>query len=98
MKQSTASNLALLLAPLGWGLAFIGVTAQLGDPYPDIPVAVLEAERLKYMVVFYLGVFFIAGALWASGYSFSGAKRRAVVAATICIVPLIALVVGSLVF
>ncbi|MFC4764854.1 hypothetical protein [Dyella koreensis] len=98
MKQSTASNLALLLAPLGWGFAFIGVTAQLGDPDPDIPAAVLEAERLKYMVVFYLGVFLIAGALWASGYSFSEAKRRAVVAAFIGVAPLIALVVGSLIF
>ncbi|SFS18897.1 hypothetical protein SAMN05216570_3845 [Dyella sp. OK004] len=98
MKQTTASNLALLLAPAGWVLCFIGVASQMGDPNPDIPVATLKAERLTQMLLFYLGVLIVFSALWASGYSFSAAKRRAVIAALMCVAPVIALAVGDFIF
>ena len=84
MKQSAASNLAIAFALLAWPLVIFGILSQLGD-YPSstahqviianhrISIAVLSAGFLSYI-----------GALWLSGFSFTGAKIRSLVAAACC--------------
>lgn len=91
MKQGTASNLAIALAVVGWPLACIGALSQLGDYAPGVPRAVIEAHRHRSMAVLIAGLLCLLASLWLSGYGFSGARARSVIAIVACLAPAIAI-------
>ncbi|GAA0248759.1 hypothetical protein [Rhodanobacter caeni] len=96
MKQTAAANLALLLVLAGWLLAYYGVMSQLGDPSPSVPHAQIEAARRQSLAVLFIGVASLLTALWLSGYSFSGAKVRAITCVALVLLPSVAVVWSSL--
>ncbi len=80
MKQSTASNIALILAVLAWPLCFYGLLSQLGDYAPGTPSHIIESSRLKSFVALTAGLLSFLSSLWLSGFAFSGAKLRSAAA------------------
>jgi hypothetical protein len=89
MKPSPAANLALGLVVIGWLLAFYGALSQLGDPAPGVSLATIEAHRQTSAVVLLIGIVVLLSSLWLSGYSFGQARRRASIAAILCVAPVI---------
>ncbi|MBN8726280.1 MAG: hypothetical protein J0H15_01065 [Xanthomonadales bacterium] len=85
MRQTTASNLALLLAVLAWPLIYYVLMSQLGDYRPGTPSEVILANRRVSVAVLSAGFLSFLGALWLSGYSFTGAKMRSTLAALVCV-------------
>ncbi len=85
MKQSTASNIALVLAILAWPLCFYGLLSQLGDYAPDTPSHIIEGNRLKSFIALTVGLLSFLSSLWLSGFAFPGAKLRSATAAIICL-------------
>ena len=90
MKQGTASNLAIALAVVAWPLACGGALSQLGDYAPGVSQAVIEADRHRSMAVLMTGLLCLLVSLWLSGYSFSGARIRSLIATVACMGPAIA--------
>lgn len=84
MRQSVASNLAVGLALLAWPLIVYGFMSQLGDYHPSTPSEVIAANRRTSVGVLLTGFLCFLGALWLSGFSFTGAKVRSLLAATCC--------------
>ena len=84
MKQSTASNLALVLALLAWPLCYYGVLSQLGDFVPATPRHVIDQHRAVSASVLALGVAALATALVLAGFAFSGARVRSGAAIAVC--------------
>jgi hypothetical protein len=84
MKQSVASNLAVGLALLAWPLLIYGLMSQLGDPQPGTSSEVTAANRRLSVAVLSVGFLCFLGALWLSGFSFTGAKVRSLLAAACC--------------
>ena len=91
MKGSLAANLALALVLVGAPVFYAGFWAQLGDPYPRPSEAVLAAERLRAEIAFYLGIAALITSLWLSGYAFSAAPRRSLMALALCMVSIFGL-------
>jgi ABC-type Fe3+-siderophore transport system permease subunit len=87
MKQSSAANLALLLAIVGWLLAFYGVASQLGDPAPWVSREQMQAHHRLSHTILSFGVLGVLSALWLSGYSFSTAKIRAGICLALIFLP-----------
>lgn len=85
MRQTSVSNLALALAVMAWPLIYYGFMSQLGDYHPDTPREVVLANRRISVSVLSVGLLSFLGSLWLSGYSFTGAKVRSVLAALICV-------------
>jgi hypothetical protein len=94
MRQSVASNFAVLLAVLSWPLACYGVMSQLGDYAPSTPREILAANHHRSVAVLVAGLLCFSSSLWLSGYSFSAAKVRSVVAAVLCLALLSVAIVG----
>lgn len=84
MRQSVASNLAVGLALLAWPLIIYGLMSQLGDYHPSTASEVVAANRRTSVAVLSAGFLCFLGALWLSGFSFTGAKVRSLLAATCC--------------
>ena len=84
MRQSVASNLAVGLALLAWPLIIYGLMSQLGDYHPDTPNGAIAASRRVSVAVLSAGLLCFLGALWLSGFSFTGAKIRSLLAASCC--------------
>ena len=84
MRQSSAANVALILAVLAWPLTYYGVMSQLGDYHPDIPREFIATNRRVSVGILLTGLLCLLGSLWLSGYSFTCAKSRSIVAALIC--------------
>lgn len=84
MRQTSASNLALLLAVLAWPLIYYGIMSQLGDYRPGTPTEVILANQRISVAVLSVGFLSFLGSLWLSGYGFIGAKVRSTLAALIC--------------
>lgn len=84
MRQSVASNLAIALAMLAWPLIIYGLMSQLGDYRPSTPSEIIVASRRTSVAVLSAGFLCFLGALWLSGFSFTGAKTRALLAAACC--------------
>ena len=84
MRQSVSSNLAVGLALLAWPLIIYGLMSQLGDYHPSMPSEVIAANRRTSVAVLSAGFLCFLGALWLSGYSFTGAKARSLFAAAFC--------------
>ena len=85
MRHSVASNLAIVLAVLAWPLIIYGLLSQLGDYHPSIAREIIVANRRISVTVLSVGFICYLGALWLSGYSYTGAKIRSLIAATCCI-------------
>ena len=96
MKQTSASNLAIALALLAWPLTFYGAMSQIGDYASGTPRAIIVANHLRSVLVLSTGLLFFFGSLWLSGYSFSGAKKRSVVAAMVCLSPIVVIAIAGL--
>ncbi len=84
MRQSVASNIAVGLALLAWPLIIYGLMSQLGDYHPSTPSEVIAANRRASVAVLSTGFLCFLGALWLSGFSFTGAKVRSLLAAACC--------------
>jgi hypothetical protein len=84
MKQSSAANIAIIFAVLAWPLSFYGVLSQLGDYSPDTPYEVMNANRFISNVVLCVGVLCVPASFWLSGFSYTGAKFRSIIAAVTC--------------
>lgn len=82
-----AANTALALLVLGWLLAWYGVMSQFGDPAPTVPEAVIKRQHDISTTILLLGIACLMGALWLSGRSFAGARRRSLLAAVLIVVP-----------
>lgn len=83
MRQTSASNLALLLAVLAWPLTYYGIMSQLGDYRPGTPLEVILANQRMSVAVLSVGFLSLMASLWLSGYSFTGARMRSISAALI---------------
>jgi hypothetical protein len=94
MRQSTASNLAIVLAALAWPLAFYGAMSQLGDYAPSTPREIIETNQHRSTSILAVGLLCWVGSIWLSGYSFTAAKIRAVIASVACLVLLVVAIVG----
>jgi hypothetical protein len=92
MSASRSANLALILAVIGWLLAFYGVMSQLGDPVPTVPRSVIESHRHVSLTVLLAGVMCLLSSLWLSGHSFMEARKRSLLAAALIAAPAIAVV------
>ena len=92
MSATRLANLALVLAVMGWLLAYYGVMSQLGDPAPTVPRMVIEGRRHVSLTVLLVGVIFLLSSLWLSGRSFTEARKRSLLAAAVIAIPAIALV------
>jgi hypothetical protein len=90
MKKTTATNIAMGLAVIGWAMSCLGLFAHLGDPDPRVPHEIIDAENHFYWAIFFAGTISLVGAAWLAGFGYSEAKIRSVVTATMTIVPLIA--------
>lgn len=82
-----SANSALALVVLGWLLAWFGVVSQFGDPAPTVPESVIERQHDVLTTVLLLGIGCLMGALWLSGRSFAGARRRSLLVAALVVVP-----------
>jgi len=91
MKPSRAANMALGLVVVGWLMACYGALSQLGDPAPEVSRATIEAHRQVSAVVLLIGIVALLSSLWLSGYSFGQARRRALIAAFLCVAPVVAI-------
>ncbi|WP_201313087.1 hypothetical protein [Dyella sp. EPa41] len=96
MKQSTAANLAVCLAPLGWLICFFAMTSLLGDPPPGYPHQAYALEQRVYTTATLVGALTLFAALVASGYALAQARIRACIAIAICAMPIAALCVYAL--
>lgn len=92
VKQTTASNLALVLVAIAWALVCYGALSQMGDYAPATPRAVIEANRHRSTLIWLFGLLCLIGSLWLSGYGFAAAKVRSVLAAVACVAPLLVVV------
>jgi hypothetical protein len=88
VKQTTAANMAIVLVAVAWPLAIYGALSQLGDPSPSVPRPQIEAARHLSLVILLTGMLCLIGSLWLSGYAFSAARMRAVVAVAAVIIAL----------
>ena len=84
MKPSTASNLAIFLAILAWPLIIYGLMSQLGDYHPSTDREIIAANRRISVAILSAGLLCNLVALWLSGFSFTDAKNRSLIAATFC--------------
>lgn len=91
MNPSRTANLALCLVVIGWLLAVYGALSQLGDPAPWVSRASVEAQRQTSAGVLLAGIVALLTSLWLSGYSFAQARWRAVIAAFLCVAPVVAI-------
>jgi hypothetical protein len=96
MKSSIAANLSLLLAVVAWPLVAYGFASMMGDRF-DVPAEVIRAQMRISSTVAYTGFFSLAASLWLSGYAFPVAKRRAVLAASGCVLPPLVMGIYSMV-
>lgn len=85
MRQSTASNLAIVLAILAWPLVIYGVMSQLGDYHPSVPQEIITANQRTSIAILSAGFLCFMGALWLAGYGFTGARIRSLFAAACCL-------------
>lgn len=95
MKPSYAANTALALVAFGWLFAFYGVFSQLGHPAPQIPASVIEAALIRSRLILLTGVVALFVSLWLSGYAFTQARWRSLIAALSIALPAIAIYVGT---
>ena len=96
LKPEFAANLSLILVGFGWLLLIYGVLSQLGDPAPYVPQSELQFQRHLSMAVFLAGVFLLGSALWLSGFSFTFAKKRAIVSMLALAIPFAIILFKSL--
>lgn len=96
MKQSTAANLAVCLAPLGWLVCFFAMTSLLGDPPPGYPHHAYALEQRVYTSSILVGALLLFASLVASGYALVHARLRASIAIAICFLPIAALCIYAL--
>ncbi len=90
MRKTTAANIALGLTVAGWAMSCLGLFAHLGDPNPEVPHEVIDAENHFYWAIFFAGTILVVGAAWLAGFGYSEARIRSLVAAALTIVPLFA--------
>ncbi|MEP6634980.1 MAG: hypothetical protein ABJA62_12320, partial [Luteimonas sp.] len=81
----TASNFAIALAILAWPLIIYGLLSQLGDYHPSVSRDVIVDNRRISVAVLSVGFFCYLCALWLSGFSFTGAKIRSILAFACCL-------------
>lgn len=93
MKKTTAANLALGMAALGWAMCYLGLFAHLGDPNPAIPRETIEAEDRFYWMIFFAGAMLAVGAMWFAGFGYAEARIRSIIAASLLLLPLSGLAV-----
>ena len=93
MKGTHAANVSLVLSAIGAPLIFFGFFSMLGDPAPSVSAEDISAAMFRSQVVLICGLFSIAASLWLSGYAFTAAPKRCVLAVVLCVVS-----VGSLWF
>jgi hypothetical protein len=94
MRTNHFANLALILVPIGWLLAYYGVMSQLGDPHPDLPRADVETMRDRSQMVLAFGVTCLLASLWLAGTAFTFARIRSLVAASLVLIPFVVLCAG----
>jgi len=83
--------LALAFALAG-GPLFLTILGVLGDVWPRPAPEEMERARFYSDLYFFSGVALLISSLWLSGYSFSLAPRRSVVAFLLCVASIFALV------
>jgi hypothetical protein len=93
LSPSSAANLSLILFA-GWLLAAFGVLSQLGDPFPDIPAAVIENHRRFSVAMLGTGILLLLVSVWLSGYSFAHAKLRASITMVACLLSAVVLFIN----
>jgi len=91
VKGPLAANLAIVFSLAG-GPLFLSILGVLGDPWPRPSPEEMETARLYSDIYFFTGVTLLVSSLWLSGYSFSAAPRRSLVAFALCVVSIFALV------
>jgi hypothetical protein len=97
MKASTAANLAMVLAACSSLLQFYGVVTGIGDPAPSLSGAE-SATRMKLSTTTWaLGLGLLPIALGLAGFSYAGAKKRAMAAWLLGALPLLGLTLLELI-
>ena len=85
MRQTSASNWALLFAVLAWPLMYYGIVSQLGDYRPSTSPEVILTNQRMSVAVLSVGFLSLIASLWLSGYSFTGARGRSIFAALVSV-------------
>ena len=80
MKQSSASNVAIALAILAGPLCYYGFMSGLAHFVHGTPREVIERHHAISALILGAGLLSLAASLWLSGFAFSGAKIRSLIA------------------
>lgn len=93
MRPSLAANLALLFSALSLLLTLYSIAISVGDPAPWVPEA-KTASRMRISAYGLAVAFlFLSASLWLIYRSFIRARKRAVLASLLAVVPLLYFVV-----
>ncbi|WP_188795176.1 hypothetical protein [Dyella nitratireducens] len=92
MKPSTSANLALLLIIAGWILAGHGYSVSIEDFGSGTPAAWRDAYYARATLMMVIGVASIGASLWFAGFAFKDARRRALAATILALLPFAVLV------
>ena len=91
MKGTSAANASLALVVIGAPTLYVAALSMLGDPLPTVSAAELASITLRSQLAFLLGLAGVVASLWLSGYSFSVAPGRSLLALFLCIASVFAL-------
>ena len=96
MSKNAAANIALLLAAIGWA-AIVWAASRYTEAFSFTPEQAQQAnaEHARAVLAATCGTLSLFISTWLSGYVFGEARRRALVAITLVVGPLLAVYISS---
>jgi len=91
VKGSLAANLAIAFALVG-GPLFLKIIGEMGDPWPPLSAEEVARARFYDLICFFSGVTLLVASLWLSGYAFSSARWRSLLALLLSVASIFTLV------
>jgi hypothetical protein len=91
VKGNLAANLAIAFAAIG-GPLFLSILGEFADPKVMPSPAEIADARFYDLIYFFSGVALLVSSLWLSGYIFSSAPRRSLLALALCVASIFTLV------
>ena len=96
MSKNAAANISLLLATIGWA-AIVWAASRYTEAFSFTPEQAQQAntEHVRAVLVATCGALSLFISAWLSGHVFGAARRRALVAITLVVGPLLAAYISS---